>query len=115
MDLSIHDKYEALKSNSLCFRCFGQHLVQNCEFKQSCKGCNGKYHHTLLCSGKSDKAKAKANHVDQATLDPVESSVDSNLATATCNSSKSGKASNVVFAVQSAKSQRCEGFGYTLL
>ena len=105
MDLSIHDKYEALKSKSLCFRCFGQHLVQNCESKQFCKGCKSKYHHTLLCSGKSDKAKeakAKANHVDQATLAPVEGSVDSNLATATCNSSKSGKAGNVVFAIQSA-------------
>ena len=45
--MSRAERIETIKSNGLCFKCFGQHLVRDCKSTKQCQSCN-RNHHTML-------------------------------------------------------------------
>lgn len=48
-DMSVSDRYEAVKNLKLCFNCLHHsHTLANCKSKVSCSICNRKSHHSLL-------------------------------------------------------------------
>ena len=45
--LPLSDRWHLIKSERLCFNCFGNHLARRCRSNQTCRICS-KWHHTLL-------------------------------------------------------------------
>ena len=45
--MSRAERIETIKSNGLCFKCFGQHLVRDSKSTKQCQSCN-RNHHTML-------------------------------------------------------------------
>ena len=43
----VRKRYEIVKSNKLCFNCFGKHHINACSRKSNCSKCNKKHHEIL--------------------------------------------------------------------
>ena len=57
--LSVSDRYELVKTKSLCFNCLSpKHRSKECKSKSSCKRCK-KRHNSLLCSARKDPSREK--------------------------------------------------------
>ena len=56
------ERIDLLKSNGLCFLCFGQHLRTNCTAKVKCKFCDGT-HNSLLHFQKSEEYQPIASNL----------------------------------------------------
>ena len=63
LEMNSKERYALVKSNRSCFRCFQNHMVNECLLKNVCSVCQGKYHHTLLCFRSNDVQIALNNHV----------------------------------------------------
>lgn len=90
--MDIDTRYNLLKTNSLCTRCFGSHAFKSCISKKACDHC-GKSHHSLLCKNKSDN-KTVENH-KSSPLNKV-------MASSNHGSVDKGQGSSV-FAIQQAQ------------
>ena len=52
--LEYKKKLEALRNINACFRCFGDHMRQQCQSKTACAKCGRNNHHYLLCNNDKD-------------------------------------------------------------
>ena len=91
LSLTIDEKYKMLKSQGLCFRCLGNHMIRRCQSKLVCQHCKLRSHHSCLCRKKASEGKSAQAHVTDTNV---------NIA---CNSNSRVGIGDSIFAVQKAQ------------
>ena len=60
LGFTVAQRYDILRSHSLCFQCFGQHPKPSCTESKLCPECAKPGHHALLCRGKQEKSSTSS-------------------------------------------------------
>lgn len=58
--LSVKQRFDLVKSHSICVKCLEKHANQSCQVKE-CSNCNMTNHHVLLCRKSDNKEKHAGN------------------------------------------------------
>ena len=64
-------RYQLLKEVNPCYKCFGNHLRQNCPSKERCN-CDSGHHNKMLCKA---KARSENSNQEDAKVDKKETHV----------------------------------------